>query len=175
MRTRAASMLLVAAALLTWVACGTDTRPTVAEATATAESTATAKSTPTSESPDIIREEMGSTDPSNAPGETLYMTRVRFTPGYRIATHTHPGTQLAFVEKGTLTYTVVRGGSVPVHDPDGEIRHLGPGETTQLPSGSWIVENEGVVHYGRNDTDGEVVLLTSAILEKGEPISTPVT
>ena len=164
---RMRSTLLAVSAVLVVSGCGADTQPRGAEATATAEST------PSATSADIVREELGSTEPKNAPGETLYMTRVTFEPGYRIPTHTHAGVQMAYIEKGTLTYTVVRGGSVPINE-DGKTRVLGSGETTEVAAGTWIVENEAVVHYGRNETDEEVVILTSALLESGEPFSTEV-
>ena len=156
---------MVLAAVLFVAGCATDTQPRAAEETASAEST------PSATAADVVREELASTDPKNAPGETLYLTRVTFAPRAKIPTHTHPGTQIAFIEKGTLTFTVVRGGSVRIHE-DGETRELGAGETAELDAGSWIVEKEGVVHYGRNRTDEESVILTSALLESGEPFST---
>ena len=152
----------VVMAIVVSTACGSTSTATKARPSASATAV------------DVQREVMGSADPPNAPGVTLHMTRVTFPPGYRIPTHTHPGTQLAFVERGTLTYEVVRGGSVTIHEPDGTTQRLGPGDKTQIPAGSWLVELPGVVHYGSNETSTEVVVLTSALLGKGKPISTEV-
>src|SRR5262245_20141572 len=52
-------------------------------------------------------------DPVGAPGRTLGLSKVRVAPGARIALHHHPGTQLAYIQHGVLTYTV-RTGSVDV-------------------------------------------------------------
>ena len=153
---------LVVMAVLVSTSCGSTSAPT--KPRPTASSTAV----------DVQREVMGTADPPNARGESLSMTRVTFPPGYRIPTHTHPGTQLAFVERGTLTYEVVRGGSVTIHRSDGTTQRLGPGDRTKIPAGSWLVELPGVVHYGWNQTSAEVVVLTSALLGKGKPVSTEV-
>ena len=151
---------LVVMALVASAACGSTSKPAEPDPSTAATGV------------DVQRESLGSTDPSNAKGQTLHMTRVIFPPGYRIPTHTHPGTQLAFVERGTLTYAVVRGGEVAVHVPDGTTKRLRPGDKTQIPAGSWLIEEPGVVHYGSNETSTKVVVLTSALLGKGKPVST---
>lgn len=153
---------LATALMLVCIGCGTYEPPS-------ARPTPMHSSTPAA---DVARQAMGSVDPENAEGETLSMTRVTFPPHYRLASHTHPGTQMAFVEEGTLTYGVVRGGRVTIHGPDGSTRRLGPGKETEIETGSWFVENPGLVHYGANDTSGEVVLQTTALFRTGAAPST---
>ena len=161
MRQTFMSRGLVVMALVVSTACGTTTTPTRTHAT-------------TDAAVEVQRESMGAAEPPNAKGETLEMTRVTFPPHFRIPTHTHPGTQLAFIEHGTLTYAVVRGGDVTVHAPDGTSRRLKPGDQAQVSAGSWLVEEPGVVHYGSNKTSAKVVILTSALLKTGQPASTEV-
>src|SRR5437660_668399 len=48
-------------------------------------------------------------DPPGAPGRTLTLVRYRIAPGAQLPAHVHPGVQLASVQSGTLTYTVISG------------------------------------------------------------------
>src|SRR5262245_48911392 len=48
-------------------------------------------------------------DPIGAPGKTLALSRVTIPPGVRLAPHRHPGTQVAYIDAGTLTYSVRTG------------------------------------------------------------------
>src|SRR3954469_9415623 len=48
-------------------------------------------------------------DPPGARGRTLGLARVTIPAHTRLGLHRHPGVQLAYVQKGTLTYTVKRG------------------------------------------------------------------
>ncbi|HST38559.1 MAG TPA: hypothetical protein VLK58_03580, partial [Conexibacter sp.] len=45
-------------------------------------------------------------DPPGAPGRTLGLSRVTVAPGAELALHRHPGTQIANIARGTLTYWV---------------------------------------------------------------------
>ena len=49
------------------------------------------------------------TDPPGAPGYTLTLIRYTIAPGAQLAAHVHPGVQMAEVDEGTLTYTIVSG------------------------------------------------------------------
>ena len=48
-------------------------------------------------------------DPRGAPGRTLALSRVRIPARTALALHRHPGHQIAYIERGTLTYTVRSG------------------------------------------------------------------
>ena len=47
--------------------------------------------------------------PPGAPGRTLGLSRVTIPPHTALAPHRHPGDQIAYIERGTLTYTVRTG------------------------------------------------------------------
>ena len=75
-------------------------------------------------------------NPVGGKGRTLGLTRVTIPAGAQLAAHTHPGTEIARIEHGTLTYTVERNGSVPVYRGDAgsarKLRTLRPGQTARL-------------------------------------------
>ena len=48
-------------------------------------------------------------DPRGARGRTLALSRVRIPARTALALHRHPGHQIAYIERGTLTYTVRSG------------------------------------------------------------------
>ncbi len=117
-------------------------------------------------------------DPAGAPGRTLGLSRVTIAPAARIALHRHPGTQLAYIERGALTYTV-RTGSVNVMRGDAEgsprlVRRIGRGQTSKIRAGEWIVERPGTIHQARNDGRGPVEILLSTLFTNGSPPSLPV-
>jgi len=124
------------------------------------------------------REELGAAkDPVGAKGRTLGLTRVTIPAGAALAPHTHPGTEIARIERGTLTYTVDRNGSVSVWRGDAgsarRLRTLRPGQTARLRRGDWIVEPPGMVHHAANRTDGKVVILLSSLFPDGAAASSP--
>jgi quercetin dioxygenase-like cupin family protein len=81
--------------------------------------------------------------------------------------------QLAYIESGTLTYTVIEG-TVTVTATDGTTRTVGPGQTATIGPGEWLVESEDIVHFGENAGSVPVVILASSLLEAGEPAAVPV-
>jgi quercetin dioxygenase-like cupin family protein len=120
----------------------------------------------------IVRQLLGETSPSNAPGQTLYLERVSIAPGTQLSQHFHEGTQVAYVEAGTLTYTMVSG-TVVVTDADGvATSHTGPTVVTIEP-GSWLVETPEVIHYGENAGTETVEIILTALLAEGAPLATP--
>lgn len=117
--------------------------------------------------------------PLAAPGETLYLYRVTIEPGARIVPHTHPGTQVASIVAGDLTYTVLQGevsitraasGGTP-----GPTERATSGQEVVLRPGDALVERAGMVHQARNDGGEPVVILISSLFPTGEPLSRPAT
>lgn len=123
--------------------------------------------------PPVVRAVLGSAQPADAPEDALELVRYTIQPSTALAPHRHPGTQLALIESGTLTYTVIEG-EVTVHQADGGSRVIGPGETGRIAAGEWIVEDETIVHYGANEGSEPVVILASSLLEADEPPAIPV-
>jgi quercetin dioxygenase-like cupin family protein len=120
----------------------------------------------------------GDDNPTGAPGRTLGLSRVTIPPGVRLPLHRHAGTQVAYIDEGTLTYTV-RNGSVRVTKGpyDGEhsvVRTIRAGQTKTIPQGMWIVEQPSDVHFAQNRTTKPVVILLSTLFPIGAPPSIPV-
>jgi quercetin dioxygenase-like cupin family protein len=117
-------------------------------------------------------------DPRGARGRTLALSRVRIPARTALALHRHPGHQVAYIERGTLTYTV-RSGVVQVFRGAGDaepelVRTVGPGETGRVRTGEWVVERPGDVHFGANRGDRPVVILLATLFRTGRPASIPV-
>lgn len=117
-------------------------------------------------------------NPPGAPGMTLGMSSVRIPPGATIPLHYHPGTQLAFVQRGTLSYTVVRG-SVAIMRGAADarprlVRRVGPGQTGTLRPGDWIAEQRSVVHRAANPGRTPVYVLVANLTPSARPDTVPV-
>lgn len=116
--------------------------------------------------------------PRGAPGRVLGLSRVIVQPGAELALHRHQGTQIARIERGTLTYTV-REGSVTVRRGDTAgpvrvVRRIEAGETAPIRAGQWIVEQPTTIHRAANRGDRRIVISIATLLRRGAPPSIPV-
>ena len=89
----------------------------------------------------VVREPLAQTSKARgAPERTLALTRITIQPGTRLALHHHPGTQIAYVDRGVLTYTVEQGSARvkrgPADDHPVLVRKLEAGDTARLKPGS---------------------------------------
>jgi quercetin dioxygenase-like cupin family protein len=115
------------------------------------------------------------TDPPAAPGRTLTLIRYTIAPGAQLAAHVHPGVQLASIQSGSLTYTVVSGtatvtrAATPTPEPV-----TGPNTVTVAP-GDAVSEKGDMVHFGANHTDSPVVILATLLTESGRDLAAVVT
>jgi quercetin dioxygenase-like cupin family protein len=103
---------------------------------------------------------------------------VRIAPGAQIALHHHPGTQLAYIQRGVLTYSV-RDGSVEVMRGAADqapkvVRTIGAGQTGKIRRGEWIVEQPSTIHQARNAGRVPVAILLATLFTNGSPPSLPV-
>jgi quercetin dioxygenase-like cupin family protein len=117
-------------------------------------------------------------DPAAARGRTLALSRVTIPADTQLGLHRHPGTQIAYIQKGTLTYTV-RIGVVPVYrgpaDQDPElVRRIGAGQTGEVHAGEWVIEPPGAVHFGANRGDTPVRILLATLFKTDRPPTIPV-
>lgn len=117
-------------------------------------------------------------DPKGAAGETLGLSRVVVPPKAKLPLHYHDGTQVAYVDTGVLTYTVVRGNVAVMRGAPGDhptlVRRIASGQTAPVNAGEWIVEHRADLHRAENRGDGKVVVLLAALLRNGAPPATPV-
>lgn len=114
--------------------------------------------------------------PVGAPHRTLGLSRVTVMPGTKLASHHHPGTQIAWIASGTLTYSVETG-SVRVMKGSSEdptfVRRIRAGETARLRSGRWITEQPSEIHHAENRGTVPVVIYLSTLFRTGAPTSIP--
>jgi hypothetical protein len=135
-------------------------------------STATAAAAASDKVP-VTRSVYGKTAPDNAPGQEMYLQQVVIAPGGKLPEHFHEGTQLATIRSGVLTYNVVAGTAVVTRANGKTVNVKGKGVVT-LRKGDTLVEAQSLVHYGSNKGKVPVVILLTALLHEGAPLSTPV-
>ena len=116
--------------------------------------------------------------PPGAPGRTLGLSRVTIPARTTLAPHRHPGDQIAYLERGTLTYTV-RTGVVRIYRgaADASPQRVGTiraGQTERVRAGEWVVERQGDVHFGADRGRRPVVILLATLFTTGSPASIPV-
>ncbi len=126
----------------------------------------------------VVREPLAQTKkPRGTRGRTLGLTRVIVKPGAKLALHHHPGTQIAFIEGGVLTYTVETGSVAvrrgPADDHPKLVRKIKPGQTAKLKKGQWIVEQPNTHHHAANRGDERVILYLATLFRTGAPPSIP--
>jgi len=108
--------------------------------------------------------------PPGAPDSTLSLVRYTIPAGAKLAPHVHPGVQMASIESGTLTYTVMSGTA--------QVRRAGA--TTDKPTtialgrGDAVTEAGNMVHFGENKTNAPVVILATLLTAHGHELAEPV-
>jgi quercetin dioxygenase-like cupin family protein len=117
-------------------------------------------------------------DPAGGRGRTLALSRVTIPAHTRLGLHRHPGTQIAFIQKGTLTYTV-KTGVVNVYRGVADrkpsvVRRVAAGQTGTVNAGEWVIERPRTVHFGANEGDRPLVILLATLFKNGRPPSIPV-
>ena len=126
----------------------------------------------------VVREPLAQTSKARgAPERTLALTRITIEPGTKLALHHHPGTQIAYVDAGVLTYTVERETARikrgPADDHPVLVRKLEAGDTARMKPGRWIVEQPSDHHHAANRGRKPVVLYLSTLFPTGAPPSIP--
>jgi len=130
-------------------------------------------------SPTAVRDALAqAVSPSGARGQTLGLSRVVIPPRAKLALHVHPGTQIAYIDKGTLTYTV-RTGAVNVYRGQADkhprlVVRVSAGHTAKVRAGQWLIEKPHVQHFGANLGAKPVVILAATLLKNGQPPAIPV-
>lgn len=117
--------------------------------------------------------------PSVAPGYRLSLTEAVLPPGAGFPPHRHPGMQVAYVQSGTLQYTVFQGKVKVFRGHPGSsqtlVRVLRAGQTGSIKAGEWIIETPSLHHKGANMGRKRVVILLATLLRSNEPPAIPVT
>ena len=108
-------------------------------------------------------------NPLGAPGRALGLSRVVIQPGAKIPLHLHQGTQLGYVQRGTLTYTVEKGRARVMTGPGDDarqVRVIRAGQTANVKQGQWLIEQPSNHHRAANRGSEPIVLLLSNLLLK---------
>jgi quercetin dioxygenase-like cupin family protein len=116
----------------------------------------------------VTREVLASGNPTAVKGKLLELVRYTIPAGAKLPAHMHPGMQIERVEFGTLTYTVVKG-SAQIVRADQTKETLQAGQTTLLKVGDSLTETGGMVHYGENKSDSEVILFSTSLFDAQKP------
>jgi len=113
-------------------------------------------------------------DPPGAPGRTLTLMRYVIAPGAKLSAHIHPGIQLAYIDSGTLTYTIVSG-TANVRRGSAEPTPITGPTTITLNAGDAVNETGTMVHFGANEGPVPLVILASLLTEDGKDLAVTVT
>lgn len=108
-------------------------------------------------------------NPNGAPGRALGLSRVVIQPGAKIPLHMHEGTQLGYIQSGTLTYTVEKGRARVMRGPGDAakpVRVIKAGQTARVKAGQWLIEQPSNHHRAANKGKKPVVILLSTLLRK---------
>jgi quercetin dioxygenase-like cupin family protein len=134
-----------------------------------------AGSVPVSPAPSIgiVRTDLGTTLPADAPGQRLGLWHYTIPAGAALVPHRHPGWQVARIVSGNLRYSIISG-TVTVIRAGGTQESRGAGETTTLGAGDTVIENPGAHHFGANDGPAVVELYTATLLTDGQPVAIPI-
>ncbi len=123
--------------------------------------------------PAVLREDLGTTLPRTAPGQRLGLWRVTIPVGAALPPHWHPGYQLARIQAGTLSYTVLTGSLVVIR-PGGATLTVEAGETVDITAGTTVVEQPRAEHSARNGGDVPVEIVLATLFEDGAEPAIPV-
>lgn len=142
----------------------------------TATAPTSAPPSPTATAP--ITTMYGQAIPPNAPTQKMVSYGVEIPPGVSIASHQHPGQQIARITDGELTYTVLKG-TVTVFDgtvPTGAVpsHEVTAPATLTLTAGTTIAEPENMVHKAQNNGSVPVKIQATVLVPKDDPLSIPV-
>jgi quercetin dioxygenase-like cupin family protein len=125
---------------------------------------------------EVVRNLLQTATDETAPGQELVLSQVIVPPGDAIAPHTHPGTQLAVIVQGRLTYTVIDGEVEVTRDAatdEAQVESFSSGDAVELETGDAVHETAGMVHEARNDGEVPVIIYLSSLFPEGAPASSP--
>jgi hypothetical protein len=116
--------------------------------------------------------------PSFARGYRLSLTEAVLPAGAGFPPHRHPGMQVAYIQAGTLRYTVFKGKVKIFEGHPGStqklVRVLHAGQTGSIKKGQWLIETPSLHHQGMNAGHKRVVILLASLLRSDKPPAIPV-
>jgi quercetin dioxygenase-like cupin family protein len=115
---------------------------------------ALAQGAPLAPTPGVTRKVLSSMD-GPMPGYMTIIVETQIEPGVAIARHTHPGIETGFVVEGSF--------DLPIEGQP--TRALGPGDAFQVPTGT--------PHAGGKPMSTRVTAVSTYVVEKGKPLTSP--
>jgi hypothetical protein len=116
--------------------------------------------------------------PGFVKGYRLSLTQAIVPPGTGFPPHRHPGMQVAYIETGTLRYTVYKGSVKVFKGNPGStqklVRVIRAGHSGSIKTGEWIIETPSLHHKGANVGHKRVIILLATLLRSDEPPAIPV-
>jgi quercetin dioxygenase-like cupin family protein len=110
----------------------------------------------------------------DAGGQQLTLMRATFAPEGLLRPHRHPGPMLLYIEQGALGYTLLEGSAeimrAAAAGSAAPPEILTPGGGTVLHVGDQLLEL-GVVHAALGVGEEPTVVLISALLTPGQPVT----
>jgi quercetin dioxygenase-like cupin family protein len=119
----------------------------------------------------IANEVLVRASPASVADGEMALGRVTLLAGAVLPPHYHPGTQLAVIVQGTLTYTVYSG-TIEIYRHDStsaEPEVISAGETVEVRTGDALIETPGAVHQGRNIGAMPVIIYLSTLFPADAP------
>jgi quercetin dioxygenase-like cupin family protein len=114
---------------------------------------------------------LGQINAPQAPGYDEYLMRVTIQPGAKLASHRHPGTQIARIEQGELTYTIESGvAEVARNGASAPSEQVTSGDVVLRP-GDTVYENPELIHHAENRGGQPVIVHLGALLQTGQPVA----
>lgn len=176
MRRTVAAVAFAASLTIAFVGCGSDSA-TSDTSSSPGGSSATTEVDPTTGTTLAVQKTTldNMVDPPGAPGRTLTLMKYDIAPGAKLSPHIHPGLQMAHIDSGTLTYTVVSG-TAQVRRAGSTVDEpiTGP-TTTELNAGDAVIELGDMVHFGENNGDVPVLITATLLTENGHDLAETVT
>jgi quercetin dioxygenase-like cupin family protein len=163
------SLVVVLALVGLAVGCSDDTSSEASSGTSS--TVAVAPVTSAASAAKATSEVLAQYEPPEAPGYTMYLYRVTVPPGVELASHHHPGQQMARIDAGTLTYTVEQGTIEIGRQSNTPTESVTGPATVELHTGDSLFEPETDTHHAANLGDDDVVILISSLFTTGQPMS----
>lgn len=113
--------------------------------------------------------------PVEGTDQNLLLVRIIFGVDGGIGPHTHPGTLVVTVETGSLGFTLMDGGEMPITraataETEASEEAALQGEEVALEPGDSFIEM-GMVHTARNMSDEPTTVLLAGLIEKEQPLT----
>jgi len=113
--------------------------------------------------------------PVEGSDRNLLLVRITFGVDGSIGLHTHPGTLVVSVERGSLGFTYMDEGEMTITraataDTEAAEEAVAQGEEAALNPGDSFIEM-GMVHSARNMSDEPTSVLLAGLIEKDQPLT----